>query len=115
MTSSSGEKKYLGLSESQIEYFRSLEREGVEVEDLMADDLPMGGDPEPEQPDPSTAAGKAKKKSGLRQEEREELIADIVARLNTKPLKKKRTHSNVRAQTPALFTGKRGSFSFFCL
>jgi hypothetical protein len=50
--------KFSGLSESEREYFLALEREGVEVEDLMADDQPMGSEPEQQPSNPSTPAGK---------------------------------------------------------
>jgi hypothetical protein len=108
--------KCSGLSESEREYFLALKGEGVEVEDLMADDQPMGSEPEQQPSNPPTHAGKTNKKSGLRKEEREELIVDIVARLKTKPLKTKRADSHERAQTTAglylRVTGQRWSATF---
>jgi hypothetical protein len=109
--------KYAGIPLLEKELLEGLEKEGVEVEDLMQEEFETEPAPPPK-PTPKRKTKLAPMKKPLKKDRTQLLIAKLLKRIEALEGERasKRTPSAnhvVRVPTPAMFTGKRGSFQFF--
>jgi hypothetical protein len=109
--------KYAGIPLLEKELLEGLEKEGVEVEDLMQEEFETEPAPPPK-PTPKRKTKLAPMKKPLKKDRTQLLIAKLLKRIEALEGERasKRTPSAnniVRVPIPAMFTGKRGSFQFF--
>ena len=112
--------KYSGLPLKEKEILEGLEKEGIEVDDLLEDEseTELQLAPSPKPTTPKTKPKPTPLKTPLKKNKTKSLILRLLKRIEALEGERasKRTSSTtnvVRVPTPAMFTGKRGSFQFF--
>jgi hypothetical protein len=113
------EERFQNLPSEERELFSSLAAEGEEVFDLLEEDPTSMALP----PAPTRAPGKEGKKlnrkSVIPEEEKKALMAQCMVKMRKELLGQGQggatmvKPTQVRANPPSLFAGKRGSFMFF--
>jgi hypothetical protein len=111
--------KYSGLPLKEKEILEGLEKEGIEVDDLLEEsETELQLAPSPKPTTPKTKPKPTPLKTPLKKNKTKSLILRLLKRIEALEGERasKRTSSTtnvVRVPTPAMFTGKRGSFQFF--
>ena len=113
------EERFQNLPSEERELFSSLAAEGEEVFDLLEEDPTSMALPPAPIPAPGMEGKKLKRKSVIPEEENKAFMAQCMAKLRKEMLAQGQggatmvKPTQVRANPPSLFTGKRGSLMFF--